>query len=345
MDSRKYEELLARYLKGDCTDEERALLEQWFDSLDTEVPLPATGEEKKRLLAKNWETLATRTTGPVPAHRPIMNWYGTVAAAALVVLAVSLGWYLLRKPTSVLVAYTKRIPSGQSSVVERVNTSTRPLRLVLGDSSVVTLQPGSFLRYAAAFAQDKREVTLVGDAFFEVEKDPNRPFLVYANDLVTKVLGTSFYVHASASGKNVTVTVRTGKVSVYSPKLVTTAKTNADPETIGVVLTPNQQVTYLGEELRFVKTLVQKPAILTPPGEQTAFTFQNAPVSQIFAALETMYGVDVVYDEELMRNCFITTSLESEDVYDNLSILCKLLGASYKVIDAQIVITSTGCPQ
>lgn len=344
MDSRKYDALLARYLRGECTDDERALLDRWFDSLDTDVPLPASEEEKERLLSSNWEALAARTTRPVPVCHIRRNWLRPVAAAALVVLALSLGGYFLLTPARPLLSHMKSSPADHPAVIERVNTAAGPLRLVLRDSSVVTLQPGGVLRYGAEFALDKREVTLVGEAFFEIKKDPNRPFLVYANDLVTKVLGTSFYVQASPAEKNVTVTVRTGKVSVYSPKLATTTRTDSDPETIGVVLTPNQQVTYLGEELRFVKTLVQKPALLVPSGEQSVFTFQNAPVARIFAALEKMYGVDIIYDEELMSNCFMTTSLESEDLYDKLTILCKLLGARYKVIDAQVVITGTGCP-
>ncbi|RRA99113.1 FecR family protein [Larkinella rosea] len=340
MDRAKYQELLAKYLKGDCTDEERALLDQWYASLDAEVELPSE-DEKQRLLARNWQSLAERTVKTAPVVRRF-RFQPYWAAAAMVLLVSGLSWYFFRSATTEPVASPKTVAE-QPAFLERLNASDQPERIVLSDRSVVTLQPGSKLRYPAVFDRQKREVTLVGEAFFEIEKNPHQPFLVYSHDLITKVLGTSFRIKAYPTDRNVQVAVRTGRVSVYSPKLVTPTRAKSDPETIGVVLTPNQQVTYLDQEHRLVKTLVEKPAVLVQPKELPSFTFQNAPLSKLMTAIEKTYGVDVVYDEEVMANCFITTSLDQENLYDKLNILCKLLGASYKVIDAQIVITGPGC--
>lgn len=341
MDGTKYQELLAKYLNGECTDEERALLDQWYDSLDSEITLPSTDIEKKQLLAKNWQLLTARTVNTTPVKRIRFRPYWI--AAATVVLISGLSWFFVNQSVIELPPIREQVSKTELSFTERINTSDVPERVVLSDRSVVTLQPGSKLRYPITFASNQREVTLVGEAFFEVQKNPNKPFLVYSHDLITKVLGTSFRIKACPTDRNVTVAVRTGRVSVYSPKLATQAKSKSDPETIGVVLTPNQQVTYLGQEHRLVKTLVENPIVLIPEVELASFTFQNAPVSKIMAAIEKTYGVDVVYDEEVMANCFITTSLDQENLYDKLTIICKLLGATYKVIDAQIVITGSGC--
>ncbi|QIP15228.1 DUF4974 domain-containing protein [Spirosoma aureum] len=341
MDSTNYQELLAKYLRGDCTDEERALLDQWFASLDSEVELPSTEDEQKELLSQNWQMLAARTvkTAPFKRFRARPYW----VAAAVVLLIGGLSWYFVSRLTLELPGKLEQVMETQSSFTERINSSALPERVVLSDQSVVTLQPGSRLRYPIEFAGNKREVTLIGEAFFEVQKNPHKPFLVYSHDLITKVLGTSFRIKAYPTDRNVTVAVRTGRVSVYSPQLATQTKLKSDPETIGVVLTPNQQVTYLGQEHRLVKTLVEKPLVVIRNEELASFTFQNAPVSKIMAAIEKTYGVDVVYDEELMANCFITTSLDQENLYDKLTIICKLLGATYKIIDAQIVISGSGC--
>ncbi|GAB3918799.1 hypothetical protein GCM10028804_09260 [Larkinella terrae] len=342
MDSAKYQELLAKYLNGDCSDEERALIDEWYASLDTEVELPATADEKKQLLARNWQNLSHRALKPKPVKSLRFRPYW--AAAAVLAVLLGLGWYFQIWKTGDLPASQPVVSDAQPPFVERSNTGRKPERVILTDGSVVTLEPGSKIRYPAAFAAQNREVTLTGEAFFEVQKNPNKPFLVYSHDLITKVLGTSFRIKANAANRNITVSVRTGRVSVYSPALTTAAKPKSDPETIGVVLTPNQQVTYLNEEHRLVKTLVEKPAMLIQKAEIPSFTFQNAPISVLMTALEKTYGVDVVYDEEVMSKCFITTSLEQEDLYDKLNIVCKLLGASYKVIDAQIVISGPGCP-
>ncbi|GAB3985505.1 FecR family protein [Spirosoma daeguense] len=343
MHQKQYEELLAKFLRGECSDEERVLLDQWYASLDTESQ-SVSEQEKALLLARNWDALRSRTVAQTPAQ-PVRFWWRPVwAAAAVVVLASGLAWYFLSQPAAL-----NRIPNQMASGVrsltltKRVNTSEQPERITLSDGSVVTLQPGSQIQYPQPFSGAKREVTLVGEAFFDVQKNPQKPFFVYANDLVTKVLGTSFRVKAYPNDRDVTVAVRTGRVSVYSPKLATQTKASADPETIGVVLAPNQQVTFQGLEQRLVKTLVEKPVMLIPKAEQTSFTFQNAPVSSILTAIEKTYGIDVVYDEDILANCFITTALDQEDLYGKLTIICKLMGATYKVIDAQIVITGPGC--
>ncbi|WP_421829829.1 FecR family protein [Larkinella sp.] len=342
MDSAKYQELLAKYLNGDCSDEERALIDQWYASLDTEVELPATADEKKQLLARNWQGLSQRTLKTKPVKQ--INFRPYWAAAAVLAVVMGLGWYFRVWKTATVPTQPFGISEAKPAFLEKTNTSARPERITLSDQSIVTLEPGSKIRYPATFTGQNREVTLTGEAFFEVQKNPHQPFLVYSNDLITKVLGTSFRVKANAANRNITVSVRTGRVSVYSPTLATTARPKSDPETIGVVLTPNQQVTYLDLEHRLVKTLVEKPAVLVQKTELPTFTFQNAPISVLMTAIEKTYGVDVVYDEEVMGNCFITTSLEQEDLYDKLNIICKLLGASYKVIDAQIVISGPGCP-
>jgi transmembrane sensor len=341
MDSAKYQELLAKYLNGDCSDEERALIDQWYASLDTEVGLPSTAEEKKQLLARNWQDLSQRTLKTTPVKQ--INFRPYWAVAAVLAVLIGIGWYFQIWKTADLPAPRPVISEVKPPFIERINTSATPERVILSDQSIVTLEPGSKIRYPVHFAAQKREVTLTGEAFFEVQKNPSKPFLVYSHDVITKVLGTSFRIKANSTNRNITVSVRTGRVSVYSPALATAAKPRSDPETIGVVLTPNQQVTYLDLEHRLVKTLVEKPVILVQKAELPTFTFQNSPISVLMTAIEKTYGVDVVYDEEVMSNCFITTSLEQENLYDKLNIICKLLGASYKVIDAQIVISGPGC--
>ncbi|MDX1942932.1 MAG: DUF4974 domain-containing protein, partial [Saprospiraceae bacterium] len=72
-------------------------------------------------------------------------------------------------------------------------------------------------------------------------------------------------------------------------------------------------------------------------------TFVEAPISQIFEAIEKAYGLEIIYDEVVMHDCTMTTSLDDENLHDKLAIICKLLYASYKMIDAQIVISSNGC--
>ncbi len=341
MDSTKYQELLAKYLKGECTEAEQLLLEQWYESLDSEVELP-NQNEKKKLLAHNWEVLASQTV----RSAPLRKWYQQPywAAAAAIIIALGLGWLLFKPAPSAISTFKRQLTSLETPLVEHTNTSSKNEQITLADGSRVTLHPQSRLSYPKDFVGTKREVILEGEAFFEVQKNPQKPFLVYSNHLTTKVLGTSFLVKAYAHDKNTTVAVRTGKVSVYATKSVlSTAESAKDANPEAVVLTPNQQVTYVETENKLVKTLVEKPAILIPLEETPSFAFQKAPLSTIIAAFEKTYGIDIVYDEALMSHCLITTTLEQENLYDNLTIICKLLNASYEVVDTQVVIKGAGC--
>ncbi|MFN7117794.1 MAG: DUF4974 domain-containing protein, partial [Saprospiraceae bacterium] len=110
-----------------------------------------------------------------------------------------------------------------------------------------------------------------------------------------------------------------------------------------VILTPNQRVKYLNLENRLVKSIVEMPKFIISKEEVQQLNFREAPISQIFEAIEKAYGLEIIYDEVVMRDCTMTTSLDEENLHDKLAIICKLLNASYKMIDAQIVISSNGC--
>jgi transmembrane sensor len=209
----------------------------------------------------------------------------------------------------------------------------------LPDGSTIRLEPKSRVSYSENFAGNVREVYLTGAAFFEVTKNPEKPFLVYSNELVTKVLGTSFRIQAFDKEKNIVVSVRTGRVSVYAHK----SGRSSDPETTGLLLTPNQEVQFSRAEERFSRTLVEKPAVLLSQEELQQFAFEDAPVNHIFEALEKAYGVDIVFDEEVLATCHLTTSLSAETLFDKLEVICEAIGATYKVVDAQVVISSKGC--
>ncbi|WP_332368633.1 DUF4974 domain-containing protein [Spirosoma telluris] len=73
------------------------------------------------------------------------------------------------------------------------------------------------------------------------------------------------------------------------------------------------------------------------------FGFDDASAAQVFDAIERAYGIDVIFDEEVMRYCTLTLSLNDEDLFQKLDVICKVLDAHYKLIDAQVVIYSKGC--
>ena len=259
-------------------------------------------------------------------------------AATLTLLITSSLWFFYQKKGAdteggVWVQTVKTIPI----LLEASNPQRQPLAVTLSDGSVVTLERGSRLTYPSVFDADKREVTLIGEAFFEITKNPSKPFLVHAQGVMTKVLGTSFRI--KAFDKNVKVLVNTGKVAVFTQN----DEKETESEKQAIVLTPNQEVEYKSETNRFSKAIQAQPTLLTTPTKMKELYFNDTPIPIVFNALAEAYGIEIIYDEETLHNCIITTSLTDEPLFEKLTIICKTIGASYREIDAKIIVTGRGC--
>lgn len=225
----------------------------------------------------------------------------------------------------------------------RVNNSMQEMTVLLSDNSVATLSKGSSITFPKVFSPTERRVFLKGEAFFDVTKNPERPFLVYTNETVTKVLGTSFRVKAFEEDNTVLVVVKTGRVSVYPKKEYETISGKKSPETSGVVLDPNQQAVFIRKENRLEKGLVSQPKLLSESIVQKDQVFDDKPVTEVLQALEKMYGIVIVYNPEILANCAISAQFNDENLKQRMSAICQAIGASYDIIDGQIVLSSKGC--
>jgi hypothetical protein len=332
------------------------------------IPVQEINKFIQRTLTQGLQyTPSESNNNPVSHPTPFFKqlWF---RAAASIIIITGLGVWFWRTspgtPPDIKAYQTERTQMG-SSLVEKINTSDSPLRINLQEGSKVTLLPGSRLSYQSTFNPEEREVYLLGEAFFEITADPNRPFLVYANELVTKVLGTSFWVKAREGSTKITVEVKTGRVSVYTkPQLGKDGSTaHREMEGVlhlgthyihhrestmhrrmeGVVLYPNQKIIYARKEIRMIKTLVEKPEIVAPKPKMYPFIFEDSPMSQVFRSLEKAYGVDIVYDENVMKRCPLTATLTDLTLYEKLDVICKAIEARYEIIDGKIVIQGKGC--
>jgi transmembrane sensor len=257
-----------------------------------------------------------------------------IAASIILVAGVAIGTFYLY-PTKQIIQPTAQVE--KPVFVKEENLTANSRTVVLPDGSSIILQPQSFIQFPKDFnAGEDREVFLTGEAFFEVKRDPTRPFLVHTNEIVTRVLGTSFTVRGFEN-ENVVVRVKTGRVSVFKEN-----KQKGATDIEGVVLTPNQQVVYEREQMKMAKSLIEDPVVL---GSKTNYDFKyiDTPVRKIFSELEGAYGVDIVYDEEAFASCHLNASLSDMPLYDKLKLVCKGINATYEMLDSQIVIYGKGC--
>ncbi len=265
-------------------------------------------------------------------------------AASIVLVLGLFGWYLLH-PTAQKnsVTYTELVAHATEPLSEVSNTSNAPILVNLPDKSTITLYPKSRVSYSSQFAGNKREIYLSGKGFFEVMKNPSKPFYVYANGLVTKVLGTSFTIQAYEGARQMKVVVKTGRVAVFAQNQVALDNQRETYKLEGIVLTPNQQVVFSPAEIQFTKGLVENPMPLEQSTKQQEFAFKRTPIADVFSALDQSYGVKIVFDEEVMRTCYLTASFSDESLFEKLELICRTINASYKQVDGIVIVNSSGC--
>ncbi|MFD1872007.1 FecR family protein [Hymenobacter bucti] len=335
--------LLQRYLDGTCTPAEQAQVTQWYDQLQKADLRQLPSHSQRSVEEAIWQRLRLTPAVPQPAlrgRRAARLWQKRQLrwAAGLGLFVLGLGgllpyarhWQAASAPTAATSA---------NGWTRHQNTTPQVQAFSLPDGSRVTLRPGSSLRYPDALAGARREVYLEGEAFFQVHKNPARPFLVFTNQVVTTVLGTSFDVKAYPGQAQALVAVREGKVSVQPRETAQLEATPTHPAKGGVLLLPNQQVVYSVASHRLKKELVNKPAVLVPQ----AFEFEERPVAEVLATLEKAYGVPIVYDKQKLAGCTVSITFYDEPLFEKLGLLCKSLGAYYTLADTQITIHSTGC--
>jgi transmembrane sensor len=273
------------------------------------------------------------------SRKPYRWWM----AAAILVLLVGAGtalWIGYRPRVEFLRAAARAShPKGVNVRVICFNETKRPEKVYLIDGSTIILEPHSTLSYARFLDSNVREVTLRGNAFFEIARDPNRPFLVRSGGLVTRVLGTSFRVKADPGTEDVQVAVRTGKVSIYK------AADFDKGQKAFCVLLPHQEAVFhkRNQNLAFEPN-ADAQLLVRPTAEAISMDFDDVPVTDILDQLGKMYHVNIMYDRDSLQQCRLTTSLQEEKLSDKLDIICKAINANYRTQDDHIIINGGHCP-
>lgn len=250
------------------------------------------------------------------------TWF-KIAAVLLILMASSILIYNSQLKQS-------STQTASSTFVDYVNNDKIAKLIKLEDGSMVVLSPNSKLHYPKKFADTIRAVKLEGEAFFEVQKNPSKPFVVYSDNLVTKVLGTSFTVSAF-SGQKKSVVVNTGRVQV----------SNQDSEQRIIseeVITANQQVVLAKKDGGLEKQLLTVPLALSLEVAVRTFKFDNAPLGEIVAKLEEAYHVQINYNQEKYAKATVTASLGQLSLEEKIKMICKAIDADCNFNEGQITI-------
>jgi len=343
MSRNSFASLLKKYQSGNASPDERKVVEQWYALLEEE-PRTLNAKEWDRLESRLWQRVKATSFGEeevegaaiIPLwRRPIF----TAGAAACIVIMLAAGFFYSKK--TVLTASVLNSEDAAMAIV--VNRGLSIMPVLLEDSSKVWISPGGVLRYPKHFLAKKREVFLIGEAFFQIAENANRPFFVNAGNITTKVLGTSFRIKAPQNGSEVEVSVKTGKVSVYEKGKEEVAHSSKNGN--GVILNPNHQVTFLTKSKLFVTRLVDEPVALPDENPVAAdpFNFNDMPLSKVIIQLEQTYRIDLEVERKSLGDCPLTANLSQKGLYAQLDLLCAAIQGTYEVKGTTILISGKGC--
>ena len=244
-----------------------------------------------------WSNINKDTVSPA-AHRV---WFRWAAVAAAVVLVVGLSWQFIS------IGQKKNVndPLTVGKTRNVVNNTLQKMALTLSDGSTVDLSPNSSLSYADGFSSSKREVTVNGEAEFNIARDAARPFFVYSRSVSIVVLGTRFTVDSYEANKAAKVILHEGKVMVKFSD-----SSSHD----------NKNEFYLSPGDVFVSRRVNKASHILhlEKDKDDCYVFDNYPLDVVFDQLQIIYNTKIVYNKAALGNRTFIGKIDKKDSFDHI---------------------------
>ncbi len=307
------EQLLVRFLMKQCSAEELKSIDRWVAadpahadwlyemehlwSLKDELRF-SDEQEIKRSYRRFLSRVSRRALPDTKGKRWRISAFLKYAAAIVLagLLAVN-GYDLLQSKRPSLAMNTIEIPVGQRA------------SLLLSDGTKVWLNAGSTLSYPSAFGEKNRPVSLIGEAFFEVAHDADKPFVVQSDRMYVEVKGTKFCMKTYPEERAV-VTLAEGSVQVSS--------IDADYR---AMLKPNEQISYSEQEGWILTENVDTE--LTRSWIHGELYFVEQPLSEITKSLERRFGVRIRIRDPLSSNDTYTCHFRETDSLERVLFLLK----------------------
>ncbi|MFC3562344.1 FecR family protein [Pedobacter jamesrossensis] len=337
MNKQSFYDLLTRYQSGTCTESEKLWLNQWYGSLGDKNVNHLSSSELDEMKNDVWLQLQQNITLPKKRNTLKLIWVKTAIAASITIAFIVSGIYIFSDHAES--AFMNE--NSGLSLISKTNETSKPIIISLNDNSLVTLEPKSNIIYPKVFAANNRKVYLKGDAFFSISKNAKRPFYVYNNNLVVRVLGTSFFVKQSSKNLPAEVAVRTGKVQVKENTCNNLIDLPGDKTATPVLLTPNQKGLFKAHNLK--TTLVEKPIPLAEAynvKNSISYNFKEESLKSIFKTLTDAYGIEIKSDNEEILAYTFTGDLSKKGLYEQLDLLCGSISSKYQIKGTSILVSN-----
>jgi len=308
-------QLLERFFDGTATKQEvQYLLGQLknteFEQTWMKEQWNSTNDKMNTVVQKQiFESIKQKTES-----QQSFNWkqWIAVAASIVVICTTCLSGYLLFKNThnNLLGDMTVAVAKGQKAAV------------TLPDGSKVWVNSGSTLSYGSRYNQKERIINLDGEAYFEVAKNENAPFVVQSHGFSVTALGTAFDVKAYPEEKTFSTVLVHGKVEVKD-------------DLNKIYLTPNQKIIYNRSSKSMQKTNVDDSNTYAA-WRNNQLTFESEPFENIVLVLERNYNVKLIFESEALKKYRYSGTIGNASLESVLQLFAMTSPLSYHMKDSVI---------
>jgi len=305
------QDVLAKYFEGTTSKEELQSIEKWIEQNPIEFSqyskIWTTG--KSYAYPKNNNSFDLIKSQITPESKKVEMSpkfsFWKIAASFLLLAAFS------------FLAYTYLSNDVKSDEFAVVYSSEADLKQInLEDGTKIWLKPHSKIEVSDAFNEEDRNIKLSGNAFFDVAREESKPFTIESNEITVRVLGTSFSIEEK--NKDITVTVRTGKVKVSNEFRETT-------------LLPKQAVTHKNKSDKFVFSNIKDENKWA--WTDKVLTFEESNLKDVVSKIEETYGVSIEYNHSYDQVPF-TGKFDNKKIAEIMNILKSSLNIDFKVSNA-----------
>lgn len=309
----KYWDLIAKYFANECIDEEVDLLNQWieqstehknlFNEVKNDLEIINKYKAMERVNVDSaWDNLKSRIEADEKHEekkKRTINFNRVLRYAAMIVVIAGLGFLFN-------MIYQENF--GYYSFTEYTADNETSNEIVLPDGTKVYLNENSSLKYPEGFNGTQRKVKLTGEAFFDVTKNKEKPFIIDVKNAEIRVLGTSFNVRTNIDDSDVEVYVETGMVEVSRKK---SGENNilVDPGNVGIVTK---------SEIKKQKNL--DPNVLA--WKTKNIVFREEHLVNVFNTLSRVYHVDIHPEDEEILNYRLTSTFTKQDIKSVMEVIC-----------------------
>ncbi len=317
--------LAKKQLENTISLDEKVRLEAWYDQQVDEKPIwNLIDQDKDKLQERLYQSIHSKIQFLPRTRRSV--WKNTIAIAATLAVMVTAG----------ILAWRTSIQKSQFISLIHASANGSVKKIYLPDHSLVWLKGNSTLDYPSEFSDSSRNVTLVGEALFEVTKDKAHPFFIKTGNYLTKVVGTSFNIKENSLNRTFQLTVLTGQVVVSS----TTDKANQKP----FLVSHGSQLEISSEQSdpRVLPAIfTERNKILT--GTEYDMSFENIAFEEVKRRVEKKFNVKINIGKNDYSNCFISADVTDQSLENTLKVISAVTNSQYSVNTNQIYLTGGGC--